>query len=960
MFKKYCNVIHPDGKNYFAIYGAGEPIQLANVPASQETYDQLKEYNDKGYDIYTVIQPSVGFKDADVRGSRWYIADWDAGRKDSGEIDEKGNPKMVYYSDSEVAAIKEAKLEEFKQLVKDKKMLMPTMVVDSRNGFHIYYEVADPYTIAWAGDIEEDFETTGSDTAMSIYRATILSISKHLGTDPIIVNPGRVLRVAGLEWRKMTENLAPKLTTIRLYNESNIYTSNQIIEAFPLDEECIAMATTMKKPRSSNSQSNGSYNVATAGTWYIVHNNGSKAPDGKSYIEVEGKENVTGGQIHAGCSIGNDPAQHDIVVRSGDWAYCNADGCKCGCYATQNKDDLFEVKKDKMWEEINIASTFDDLSQGNIDALQSIITFKGSDSTPQEYFSNIVKKREGGDIPLWGDNDDIFIDSPLSSDVDFDHTEKALKNFLDTKKSAIESDIKGMIGDKFYNYLYSMTEQIGITQKDILPFFIYNCSGVLTGNAITVEWITNYKTYLNTFSCVNALPGSGKSPLQDVFIKETKNTYENSEAIEIAKKALSAINKDDSTNNTFVDEGPQFDFDDDIDLSNDDVVPTDPNAHDAPQVTKRSSFIIDNTTPEARISTMGKCGYAFQVGSELTQYMSGAYGDPTDQAAQQNKYYSGASVNVTRVSRANEKVPNCCMSILTEGQDDNVQNLYSSNFVGMGFTPRFDIIKMGRRRSSLSCDKADPVVKQEFDNIMLAFADNRLIVSNKDADIVIDANIPEDRLVNKKCMYKGQEYIILFSKYMGNYFNLLLSRVMKPLNSEVEGYILSRHKNEIEKVIEYSDVVSMNIDCILQKTTERLLKYIGITSLIRYTFGQKSYIDYDKTDVNIAINYYYYALYHNMVNEYKHIKVDTDMQKIVGKIYSIFKKDGSNTKSIEWSAFGNSQLVRAIGKEKFRKEVLKATEKEGLFKEVVSGKKVAIVLMDRSRIESYLKKGTVK
>lgn len=950
IFKKYCSIVHPDGKNYFAIYGNGQPIQIANVPATEETFNTLKEYNEQGYDIYTVVQESVGFKDDDVRSSRWYIADWDAGRGSDGK----------YYSDTEVRSLKDIKLLELKQWVKDGKMLMPTLVVESRNGFHMYWEVSDPSVLSWEGDMKKDLGELDRFKVMNVYRATILSISKHLKTDPIIINPARILRVPGLNWMKTTEGLSPSLTTIKLYNSNNIYTSRQIIDVYPLDEECKALAMSISRGKSNSriSSNNGNYSSISAGKWYIVHNNGSKSADGKSYIEVDAE--IEQGQLHAGCSIGNDPKQHDIVIRSGDWAFCNA--CNCGCYATENGDELFEVKTEKLWLEIKSEQDYTNLTEEHLKTLQSSLEYKGSSSTTEEYFNNIIGKKDDADDEMWDGDDNLFVDTP--SEIDFDHTERALENFLMTKKDTIETDLKEMLGNRYYNYLDNMATQIGIQQKDVIPFFTYNCVGVLTGNAVTAEWITNYDTYLNTFSCVNAMPGSGKSPLQDVFIKGVKNKYENSEAIAIAKRQLSAldVSTDSNVAASMVDD---FDFTDEVGTN--DTIPPKTQVPDYDNVAcvedeaERHSFILDNTTPEARASVMSKCGYAFQVGSELTQYMSGKYADPSDQAAEQNKYYSGSSVNVNRVGRANEKVPNCCMSILTEGQNENVQNLYSSNFVGMGFTPRFDIIKMGRRSSKLSRLKADPKTKRDFEDIMLAFADNRLIVSNKNDDVVIDQSIDERHLVNEKCLYKGEQHIILHSKYMGNYYHLLLSRVMKPLNDDVANYIVSRHKNELERVIGYSNVVSRNIDCFLQKTTERLLKYIGITSLIRYTFGRKSYIDYDKTDVNIAINYYYYALYHNMTNEYKIAVVDKDMQKIIKGLYKIFKDDGNNTSKLDWSKFSNTQLVRKNGgRNNFRDNTLKETEKHGFFKEVVDGKKLSIVMLDRKRIENYLDKGVVK
>ena len=89
MFKKYSDIIHPNEEiNNYAIYGAEQPIHIKDVQPTEDVFNQLKTYNEMGYDIYTLVQKGVGFKDVDVRETRWRIADWDCGRKDSGEVDD--------------------------------------------------------------------------------------------------------------------------------------------------------------------------------------------------------------------------------------------------------------------------------------------------------------------------------------------------------------------------------------------------------------------------------------------------------------------------------------------------------------------------------------------------------------------------------------------------------------------------------------------------------------------------------------------------------------------------------------------------------------------------------------------------------------------------------------------------------------------------------------------------------
>lgn len=60
-FTTYCNYLHPDNRNFFGCYSGGPPQQLHNVEASEQTYEQLKQLNDSGSDIYCVVQPSVEY-----------------------------------------------------------------------------------------------------------------------------------------------------------------------------------------------------------------------------------------------------------------------------------------------------------------------------------------------------------------------------------------------------------------------------------------------------------------------------------------------------------------------------------------------------------------------------------------------------------------------------------------------------------------------------------------------------------------------------------------------------------------------------------------------------------------------------------------------------------------------------------------------------------------------------------
>lgn len=946
-FKKYCDFIHPNGDNYFAIYGQGQPIQIFKVDPTEKVYNELKAHNHNGYDIYTVVQPSIGFKDIEVKGCRFVFADWDAGRDDEGN----------YYATDKVKELKTAKIAEWKQMIDDDELLSPSLVVSTRNGFQPYWKIQDN------GDSST---LKSSDAYIDIQQR----IAAKLGSDTSVCNPARVLRVPGFNWMKINEGLAPYLTTIIKISGKTTYTSEELSICFPTTDETEAYKKCGRGR--SHSSCTTSNRLATDGSYWVCF-------QGHEPFEVDFF--WQNGQLHGACQICDDNKGHDLVIRGGDMGYCNR--CKSGFYAATHRSSVFSLSRSDAWEKIKEAKAkhdFSSLEQQEISFITEYLDYKHLDITPQEY----IEVDNNDDLPWCGAADEPIDNLSIEEDIlakvehDFDHTERRLELLLKSKKDDIEKNIKDMIGDKYYNYIHDMTEQIGIIQNDVIPFFIYNCIGSLSGNSVTTEWITNYHRWLNTFSCCSAEPGSGKSPLQDVFLKYVRDIYISSEANVIAKNSIDQINSEvsnktnSSKNLTYQDPiEDEKDFDnevvdevvtDDEDENIFDLDSTEPVLEPEPEPDediKRYSIFLDNTTSEARVSTMANCGYAFQSGSEITEYVESKYSNSNKgEIAETNKFYSGAAVNVNRKSRKNEKVPNCCMSIMTEGQEIVIQSLFDIRVSGTGSTARFDFLRLGRRRSRLSSGKVDEVVKSEFDELMLSIADSRLMVSNHNPNLVFDQPTPDSRLVNAKCHYKGNPYVILSSKFKGTYHQVLLSRLMKPLNKESVELIKSRHRIEIEPIISYSDVVTVNMKALLQKITERLTKYIGITSLVRYTFGKKDYFDYDTTDVNYAFNYLYYSLYHNMTNEYRQPKQDKDMAKLVSKIYNYFKN--AEATRIDWSSINTARFVKTQGRAKFRDLIKSDMEPNGFFREIKDGNKIVIEMIDESKIQNYIKKGDLK
>jgi len=343
-FKKYCKAIHPNGINFFAAYAGGAPIQLKKKDCDERTYNVLKGLNDTGYDIYIVVAEANGFKDVDIHGARYAIADWDVGR------DENGN----YYPEEVVAVKKREKLQDWKAQSEVGDIPEPTILVSTRNGIHLYWAVPDIQTAA-------------------DYKSLILSIAQNMGTDTSIVNPARVLRCPGFLWRKVAEGLPPHLTSIRKLSPQNIYTYEEMVGYFPYNEECDYLRKNYKRTRV---YTNGG---VSCGTYWIQF-------AGEEPFSVEAF--MEGGQLHAGCKICNDTKQHDIVIRVEGMAYCNR--CKKGAVATRDKTKLYRFQNEEVWKRITEARkrmSLDTLSQSDLDYLDSWLHKKFIERTPEDWIT---------------------------------------------------------------------------------------------------------------------------------------------------------------------------------------------------------------------------------------------------------------------------------------------------------------------------------------------------------------------------------------------------------------------------------------------------------------------------------------------------------------------------------------------------------------------------------------------
>ncbi len=361
-FKMYCSLLRPSDKHYFAGYGSGNTLQLFGVSADEKTYKTLKEANDSGKDIYAIVQPSSGFQMQDIKGCRCLFADWDAG------TDSNNN----YYDLATLSEMKRNKIMDWKQLIECGEMPEPTMIVSTRNGYHIY----------WLLDDKEPTLTN-----RYLYTSMMLRIANKLKTDTVISNANRVMRVPGLDWAKVKHGLPPFPTTIIKYSPELIYTHNEMESYYPITDESESHLN-----NKCHSICYGS-RTSTSGTYWICLK-------GKEPFEVSAfYEN---GQLHAGCIHCDDPHQHDIVFYDNGWVYCNR--CRVGGQAFADKDKVFKFAREAAWNRINKARNNDDfssLSSDDVTVLKDYLEYKGVDNTPENYVKkthSLVVNGIGGEV----------------------------------------------------------------------------------------------------------------------------------------------------------------------------------------------------------------------------------------------------------------------------------------------------------------------------------------------------------------------------------------------------------------------------------------------------------------------------------------------------------------------------------------------------------------------------------
>ncbi len=180
-------------KNEKIIFRRIKGKDAKNLPSSyyDEVKDELKEYNKQGYNIYFVVN-SGGTKQDEINKINAFYIDCDCGK------DDKGN-----YFDLDI-------VKQYKQRVLQRVQdfgLVPSFIVDTRNGYHIYWLVDNAKV--------EQFEEVQN------------KLIYFFGSDERVNTPERIMRLPGYYWTKDINN--PYLCTVYQYNDVR-YNANDFIQ----------------------------------------------------------------------------------------------------------------------------------------------------------------------------------------------------------------------------------------------------------------------------------------------------------------------------------------------------------------------------------------------------------------------------------------------------------------------------------------------------------------------------------------------------------------------------------------------------------------------------------------------------------------------------------------------------------------------------------------------------------
>ncbi|MGC7873708.1 CHC2 zinc finger domain-containing protein [Desulfosporosinus sp. SYSU MS00001] len=167
--KFFKQLFGSDSINFRIIKGKNTKQESGNF--DDQMVEKLNQWNKKNFNIYFVVN-SGGYSSVDITQINSVFIDFDCGKDQNGD----------YHPTNVVQQFKAAKLQ-----VIDDFELKPTAIIETRNGFHVYWFVQSTATV------EQFKECT----------ARLIS---YFQSDPNVVRPCNLLRAPGFYWCKDVEN----------------------------------------------------------------------------------------------------------------------------------------------------------------------------------------------------------------------------------------------------------------------------------------------------------------------------------------------------------------------------------------------------------------------------------------------------------------------------------------------------------------------------------------------------------------------------------------------------------------------------------------------------------------------------------------------------------------------------------------------------------------------------------
>ncbi|BDG36479.1 hypothetical protein [Saccharococcus caldoxylosilyticus] len=194
--KSFFGNLHRGQMTTFRCIGKGGEIRDKTGYINEDTICLLEKYNKENYEIYFLVNFG-GFKNKEIKQINAVFVDLDCGRDDAGN----------YYSLDVVESYKERKLNEIQRFHK-----IPSYIVETRNGYHVYWLVEDNASIEQFMECED-------------------RLIHFFDSDPTVRKPAQLMRVPNFYWCKDTQN---KFKSKIIVQNDVRYNIQELIDSLPV------------------------------------------------------------------------------------------------------------------------------------------------------------------------------------------------------------------------------------------------------------------------------------------------------------------------------------------------------------------------------------------------------------------------------------------------------------------------------------------------------------------------------------------------------------------------------------------------------------------------------------------------------------------------------------------------------------------------------------------------------